>query len=114
MKPLYVVFFSGCLVTIGISIVEIFVLQSQRRAFHHEIALLQQDIGDVEGAKKELSRETVAALNSRLEQINRTKDHGELVETAMSGIGAMGSALMLFSALAIAWNSKRRRDTPSY
>ena len=101
-------FVLGCLVSIGASIAELFVVKSHRRAFDREIAVLQRDIDDVVGAKTGPSSESVAALSARLGQLEQSKERLEPSTTALAGVALTGSVLMLLSGVAIALGGRRR------
>jgi hypothetical protein len=95
-------FVLGCSMSIGASIAELVIVGSNRRALDREVAGLERNIADVKSGRKGLSQETVAALDTRLAEVRRSKEQVELLATVLASIEAAGSVLMLLSVVAIA------------
>jgi len=83
----------------------------------HDQATIEHDMNDAKIAGHEASKDTVKTLQarldrlqSRLDRLTLTKEHTSRNLVVVFNVGAIGSMIMLFSGLAIAWGRRPKPD----
>jgi hypothetical protein len=109
----WAVFYAGLLMSIGASIAAVVLVRVNRSTFDHEYATLERDVNGAEVSGDEATKDIVKALQARLHQLENTREQNSLNVAVVVSVGGIGSMIMLFSGLAIAWERRRKRDIAS-
>ena len=97
----------------GASIAAMIVVENNQSAFNCECAAIEHDVNDAEITGNEASKDTVKALQTRLDRLALTKEQRSCNVAVVLSVGGIGSMIMLFSVLAIAWERRLKRDIAS-
>ena len=94
-------------------IATIVLIKVNRSSFYRGCATLEHDIHDAKTAGNEAPKDTVKALQGRLDRLEHTREQNSLNVAAVLSVGGIGQMMMLFSVFAMVWKRRLKREIAS-